>query len=117
VIIEEGGGTMFWRRKRKNKAVREIKGTLFQYMVNKQHVPLDLLHNLRLIEREVRIGDEPVALTMFRIFHPAATKERGVTIDDFNSLDSYPELILYEGYYQVTDDRATNIRIEKKPEK
>lgn len=108
---------MFWRRKQKNKAVKEIKGALFQYMVNKQHVPLDVLHSLRIVERDAEVGDKPVGLTMFRIFHPAGTKEKGVTIDNYDSLDNDPELILYEGYYQVADGHATNIRIEKQPEK
>jgi len=106
---------MFWRRKK--KTVKEIKGDLFQYMVNKQHVPLDVLHNLRLVERDAEVGDKPLGLTMFRIFHPAATKEKDITVDDYDSLDGYPELVLYEGYYQVTDGHAVNIRIEKQPER
>jgi hypothetical protein len=108
---------MFWRRWLKKKAVKEIEDDLFQYMVNKQHVSLEVLRRLRLVERDATVGDEPVGLTMFRIFHPAATKEKGVAIDDYANLDSYPELVLYEGYYKVTDGHADNIRIEKQPEK
>lgn len=108
---------MFWQRWKKKKAVKEIEGDLFQYMVNKQHVPLEVLHSLRIVERDATVGDKPVGLTMFRIFRPAATKGKGVTIDDYGSLDSYPELIHYEGYYQVTDGHAANIRIEKQPER
>jgi hypothetical protein len=108
---------MFWRRWQKKKVVKEIEGDLFQYMVNKQHVPLEVLRNLRLVERDATVGDEPVGLTMFRIFQPAAAKEKGMTVDNYESLDSYPELILYEGYYQISDGHANNIRIEKKPEK
>lgn len=108
---------MFWRRWLKKKAVKEIKGALFQYMVNKQHVPLEVLRSLRLVERDATVGDEPVGLTMFRIFPPTAAKGRGVTVDKYNSLDSHPELVLYEGYYKVTDDHVTNIRIEKQPVK
>jgi len=102
---------MFWRRKK--KTVKEIKGDLFQYMVNKQHVPLDVLHNLRLVERDAEVGDKPVGLTMFRIFHPGAVKEKGVTIDSYDSLDNFSELILYEGYYQVNNGQIANICIEK----
>jgi len=108
---------MFWRRWQKKKAVKEIEGDLFQYMVSKQHVPLEVLRSLRIVERDVAIGDKPVGLTMFRIFRPAATNEKGVTIDDYRSLDNHPELILYEGHYQLTDGHADNIRIEKQPEK
>lgn len=108
---------MFWRRWQKKKAVKKIEGALFQYMVNKQHVPLEVLHSLRLVERDATVGDEPVGLTMFRIFPPTAAKGRGVTVDNYGSLDSYPELVLYDGYYQLTAGQATNIRIEKKPER
>lgn len=108
---------MFWRRWQKKKAVKEIKGALFQYMVNKQHVPLEVLHSLRLVERDAAVGGEPVGLTMFRIFPPTAAKGRGVTVEGYDSLDSHPELVLYEGYYQLTDSHADNIRIEKQPEK
>jgi len=107
---------MFWRRWQKKKMVKEIKGGLFQYMVNTQHVPLDVLHNLRLVERDAEVGDKPVGLTMFRIFHPAVTKEKDITVNDYDSLDGYLELVLYEGYYQVTDGSVVNIRIEKQPE-
>jgi len=107
---------MFWRRKqKKKKAVKEIEGALWQYMVNS--VSLGVLHNLRLVERDAVVGDKPVGLTMIRIFHPAATKEKDITVDDYDSLDGYPELVLYEGYYQVTDGHAVNIRIEKQPER
>ena len=106
---------MFWRRKKKEKkAVKKIEGALWQCMVSKQHVPLDVLHSLRLVERDVVIGGQPVQLTMIRIFRPATAKEKGVTIDDYKSLDGHPELIVYEGYYQTTDGQATNIHIEKK---
>ena len=116
---------MFWKRKRgqekgeqkKKRAVKKIEGALWQCMVSKQHVPLDVLHNLRLVERDAEVGDKPVGLTMFRIFHPAATKGRDITVDDYDSLNGYPELVLYEGYYQVTDGHAVNIRIEKQPER
>ncbi len=39
------------------------------------------------------------AATLVRIFDPAAAKEKGVTIEDYENLNEQPELILYEGYY------------------
>jgi hypothetical protein len=87
---------MFWRRKK--KAVKEIKGDLFQYMVNKQHVPLHVLHNLRLVERDVEVVDKPAGLIMFLIFHLTAANEKYMTVDDYDSLDVYQKLVLYEGY-------------------
>ena len=107
---------MFWRRKKKTG--KNIEGDLFQYMVNKQHVSLDVLHNLRIVERDAVVGDKPVGLTMFRIFNPFVTDEKGVSIDvatdDYESLDNHPELVLYEGYYREVGGQATDIHIEKK---
>ena len=106
---------MFWRRKK--KTVQNIEGALWRYMVSQQHVASDVLQNLRLVERDVVIGGKPIQLTMIRIFHPAAAKKKGVTIDDYESLDSYPELIRYQGFYETADGEVTNIRIEKQPER
>jgi hypothetical protein len=107
---------MFWRKgKKKKESPKKIEGDLWQYLVNKQHVPLDVLRTFRLVERDARVGDTPVGLTMFRIFQPGAVKEQGLTIDSYDSLDNYPELILYEGYYEVTNGQIDNIRIEKMP--
>lgn len=33
-----------------------------------------------------------------RVFDPAASKTKGVQVQDFDSLNEHPELILYEGY-------------------
>jgi hypothetical protein len=107
---------VFCRKKRK-KTVKKIEGGLWDYMVKymaEQGVRLSILQSLRMVECNVLVGDKPVGLTIFRIFHPAAVKNEGVTINEYQSLDSHPELILYEGYYETTDGRATNIKIEKK---
>lgn len=89
---------MFWRkREQKKKAVKKIEGALWGYMVSQQGVIVDVLPNLRRVERDAVVGEKPVGLTMIRIFDPAAANERGVAIEDHDSLDNYPELILYEG--------------------
>jgi hypothetical protein len=35
----------------------------------------------------------------FRIFNPASADAAGAKIRNFNSLDAYPDLVLYEGWY------------------
>ena len=100
----------------KETEVKQIEGDLFQHMVNKQHVPLDILRNLRIVEKETVLGDKPVGVMMFRIFHPGAVKNKGLKIEDYDSLDDDPDLVLYEGFYQQSDGRADNIQIEKQPE-
>lgn len=37
--------------------------------------------------------------TLVRFFDPASAKDKGLTINDFESLNEHPELIQYEGYY------------------
>ena len=100
----------------KETEVKQIEGDLSQYMVNKQHVPLDILRNLRIVEKETVLGDKAVGVMMFRIFQPSEVKKKGITIENYDSLDDYSELVLYEGYYQKNDGRADNIQIEKQPE-
>lgn len=108
---------MFFSRIFGKKTIdKQVEGDLFQYMVNKQHVPLEILRNLRVVEKDAVLGDEPVGLTMFRIFQLAEVKMKGLKIEDYDNLDDYPELVLYEGYYQENDGRADNIKIEKQPE-
>ena len=113
---------MFWRRKggeekgkeKKKRAVKKIEGALWGYMVSQQGVIVDVLQNLRRVERDAVVGDKPVGLTMIRIFDPGTANQKGVTIDDYKSLDNHPDLILYEGYYREVSGQATDIRIEKK---
>ncbi len=108
---------MFWRKKgteqkgKKKKAVKKIEGTLWGYMVQ-QGVIVDILQNLRRVERDGVVGGKQVI--MIRIFDPATTNEKGIAIDDYESLDSRPELILYEGYYLEIGGQARDIHIEKK---
>ncbi len=39
------------------------------------------------------------AATLVRIFDPAVAKEKGATVEDYESLNEQPVLILYEGYH------------------
>lgn len=111
---------MFWRKKggeekgkeKKKKAVKKIEGSLWGYMVSQQGVVVDILQNLRRVERDGVVGGKEVS--MIRIFHPATANEKGVAIDDYESLDSHPELILYKGYYLEISGEARDIHIEKK---
>ena len=111
---------MFWRKKageekvkeKKEKAIKKIEGSLWGYMVSQQGVIVDVLQNLRRVERDGVVGGKQV--TMIRIFDPATTKEKGVAIEEYESLDDHPELILYKGYYLEIGGEAKDIHIEKK---
>lgn len=111
---------MFWRKKggeekrkqKRKKAVKKIEGALWGYMVSQHRVIVDILQNLRRVERDGVVGGKQV--TMIRIFDPTTANEKGVAIDDYEGLDSYPELILYQGYYLEIGGEPRDIHIEKK---
>jgi len=111
---------MLWQRigealkGEKNKAVKNIEGELLGYMVSRYGVTADILRSLRRVEREVVLGDKPLGIIMIRIFKPDTAKERAVTINSYGSLDSHPELILYEGHYCDVDGEAMDIKMEIK---
>lgn len=107
---------MFWRKrgtveKSKQKAVKKIEGALWGYMVSQHGVIVNILQNLRQVQRNGVIEGKPAI--MVRIFDPAAVAKKGVAIEDYESLGGHPELILYEGYCRETGGRL-DIRIEKK---
>ena len=52
------------------------------------------------------------AATLVRIFDPAVAKEKGITVEDYESLNEQPGLILYEGYY--LGGRGGEIIIERR---
>jgi hypothetical protein len=111
---------MVWQRitealKGKNdKAVKDIEHELSAYMLSQHDVTLDELHSLKYVEREVVLSDKPLGIIMIRIFNPDTAKKRGVTINNYSSLDRHPELILYDGHYREVDGIAMGINIEKK---
>ena len=112
---------MFWRKKgveekgKKKKAVKKIAGPLWAHMVMRYRVTDDVLQNLRRVERHGLVEDKPVI--MIRMFDLATADKKGVSIEDFESLDDHPELVLYAGYYHSVLGVATDIHIEKKQEK
>jgi len=109
---------MFWRRKleekgkQKKRPVKEIVPAMCVHMAKRHGLTLDILRNLRLVECNGVVGDKPVI--MIRVFDPAAADKKGVAIEDYESLDGYPKLVLYAGYYRSVLGIATDIHIEKK---
>lgn len=111
---------MFWKRKnpeekasekKRKKAVKEIEGALWGYMVSQHGVIVDVLQNLRQVQRDGVIDGKPAI--MVRIFDPAVVDRKGVAIEDYESLDGHPELVLYEGYARENKGRL-DLHIERK---
>lgn len=107
---------MFWKRdkeKKKEKGVMGLGGSVvWNYMRSRYGLSGDEMVLLRQVESDGMVGDQPV--TMIRIFDPATAKEKGVAIEDYQSLDNHPDLILYEGYYREARGQITDGEIEKK---
>lgn len=55
-----------------------------------------------------------MAANLIRIFDPDVAKEKDITIEDYESLNEHPELILYEGY--KVRGRGGEFTIEKRNE-
>ncbi|MFH1775343.1 MAG: hypothetical protein ABH839_01605 [Chloroflexota bacterium] len=87
---------------RSRETPRDIAPWAFTYMVVTLGVDSDYLNQLKCVER---VGFEGgVLVNLIRVFDPRALPP-GVRIEDFASLDGYPELILYEGYREKEGDR------------
>lgn len=109
---------MFWRKmfrregKETERGVKEIAGRVWGHMLIQHGVTVDILQNLRRVECDGVVEDKPVII--IRIFDPAAAGKKGVAIEDYDSLDGHPDLILYGGYYRSVLGVTTDIHIEKK---
>lgn len=109
---------MFWRKRgteqkgEKKKAVKKIAGPLWTHMVTRYRVTDDVLQNLRRVERHGLVDDKSVIT--IRMFDLTTADKKGVSIEDFESLDGHSELVLYAGYYRRVLGVATDIHIEKK---
>ena len=97
---------MFWKRKgaeskasdRAMKAILKVEGPLWGYMVTQRGVVVDVLQQLRRVEREGSVVGKPA--TMVRIFDPVGVEKEGIVIESYESFDAHRKLILYEGYYR-----------------
>lgn len=49
----------------------------------------------------------------FRIFNPSLVQQMGVRIDNFESLDNQPELILYQGWFDKSSNKIEIYADEK----
>jgi len=57
----------------------------------------------------MQVKDNQKEIWDFRIFNPLQVKEKGVVVNSCATLDDYPELILYQGWY---DKSSWNFEIK-----
>ncbi len=91
---------LFWLGGQRPK---DVPYWAYLYLVNTLKVPPENITSLRSVEK-VGLWDGKL-VTFVRIYNPRASEEVW-QVKDFTSLDSHPELILYEGYWETGSDRV-----------
>ncbi len=95
--IEVGAKTPTRKLVKTGGKVEGCGGTIWAYMIKEHGLTGEQLAQLRQAMIPAKVQGKPG--TLVRVFAPTSREVRGVTVQDFNSLNEHPELILYEGYY------------------
>ena len=75
---------------------KQLPQQLGGYLVIKEKLDPDWVWSLRCVVRRYPKRKNQFD---FRVFDPTEAKRRGIRIADYNSLDTCPEMILYQGFY------------------
>jgi hypothetical protein len=91
-------------KEKATKPVIETRGKIetfnratMNYMKKQLNLQETEIFNMNLAICPAKFKGEAANVVLF--FNPDTAKEKGVTIEDYESLKEHPELILYEGYY------------------
>lgn len=102
---------MFWKKKQstvtkeeepsqpkgeKLPGPRDIPPPLGSYMVVSMNVDPDIVWNLKAVMRQ---REESADAVDVRLFSRAKADAKNVSVKNYLSLDAYPDLILYEGWW------------------
>jgi hypothetical protein len=103
---------MFWGKKSakeegKLSGLKEIPELVQKYLVAEKKMAPDLVKLLRGVERKSTNG----AGLNIRVFDQSEAIAKKVDIKDYTSLDTSPDLILYEGFF---DEGAKQVKLEEK---
>ena len=103
---------MFWGKKSakedgKLSGLKEIPEVVQKYLIAEKKMAPDLVKLLRGVERKSTNG----AGLNIRVFDQSEAIAKKVDIKDYTSLDTSPDLILYEGFF---DEGAKQVKLEEK---
>jgi hypothetical protein len=103
---------MFWGKKSEKEegklsGPKEIRGPVQSYLVAEKKMDPALVKLLKAVERKDTTG----ARFNIRVFDDSEAIARKVQVKDYTSLDEYPDLILYEGWF---DEEAKQVNLEEK---
>ena len=93
--------------------VDAINRIVWFYMIKKHGLSEQQLAHMSGAVCPAKVKDNPA--TLVRIFDPDVAKEKGIDVQDYESLNEHPGLILYEGYY-YGHGRAREIIVERRNE-
>ena len=102
---------MFWTKSEKEEKLsgpREIQGLVQSHLVAEKKLDPDLV---KLLKAVVRKGGNGESSSHIRIFDESEGMARKVEVKDYTSLDGYPELIIYEGWF---DEGTKQVKLEEK---
>ncbi|OQX11350.1 MAG: hypothetical protein BWK80_44800 [Desulfobacteraceae bacterium IS3] len=113
---EKKMGWKFWQKNKtaepetkRRTGPKEIPPELGRYMVISMKLDPDWVWDLRSIARPKE--GEAAGTFEIRLFKDYKIKEAGLSVKDYNSLDDYPELIAFQGWYvrgtktvEITDE-------------
>jgi len=109
----------FWDRKKPARSIlaanyrrnippkpKELPYRIGRYLVVHLSKDPDWVWSLKCV---MQVKDNQKEIWDFRIFNPLQVKEKGVVVNSCATLDDYPELILYQGWY---DKSSWNFEIK-----
>ena len=81
----------------KKKVVKGIEAGAWGHLVNFHGVDVDTLYReFKCVERKG--SHEGQAVTLLRVFKPSEAEKRGVSVTGWETFDSHPDLVHFEGY-------------------
>lgn len=93
--------------KEKNAIYDSIPGALPKSVFNA--IIRDLGHNPKWTRRLSLVAqrwEDDSAIRLIRVFDETIAAETGVDVIDYKSLDSHPELVIFEGWFDKNSDAA-----------
>ena len=106
----------FWKKdsNKKNEKLagpRDIPAVVGRHLVIHMHKDPDWVWHLKSV---VRLRNKKKRQYDVRVFDEAQAYARGVNVENYNSLNEHPELIIFEGWYDRKSWRA-HIKERKRP--
>jgi len=81
----------------KKKVVKGIEAGAWGHLVNIHGVDVDTLYReFKCVEHKG--SHEGQAVTLLRVFKPSEAEKKGVSVTGWETFDSHPDLVHFEGY-------------------